>query len=84
MSDFADTYKRSLDRVERLDMGEWTDATASGLPVLRCPACGGLTELSADHRIIEGGLVVPAVKCATATCVAFAYVRLADWGEVIR
>lgn len=84
MTDFADTYQRSLAPFTRIEPGEWTDETASGRPVIRCVDCGGLTEIDGDHRVIEGDLVVPAVNCATATCGRYQYVRLKDFTEVLR
>lgn len=31
--------------VETMDVATWTDRTATGRPMLRCPACGGYFEI---------------------------------------
>lgn len=77
-------YERSLAPAHALEPGEWTDETATGRPVIACRKCGGLTELSAEHRI-EGDRVVPPVECETLTCRLIEYVTLTDYsGAVIK
>lgn len=78
-------YRRNLGPVGHLSPQEWTDRTASGDPVLCCAECGGLQEIPRTHRVEDGGLIVPALRCETVTCPRYLYVRLEAWGEdVIR
>lgn len=45
-----------------------------------CPECGGIDELSADHKVERDGRVVPAWSCPTATCGLIEFVHLESWG----
>lgn len=69
-------FDRHLGTVHTMEPGEFTQCTVSGSPALRCPACGGIFDLTVSHRIEEGGRVVPEVRCPTVTCNFFEDVTL--------
>lgn len=74
-------YRRNLGPVEHLEPGEWTDRTVSGRAVLCCAECGGYQEVPDTHRVEDGGLIVPALRCETVSCSRYLYIRLEAWGE---
>lgn len=76
-------YERQLGPVTALRPGEWTRATASGRVAISCCHCGGIFDLSDEHRVQDGGLVVPAVSCEYVPCGEFSYIRLKNYADEV-
>jgi hypothetical protein len=63
---------RHLGALRDLDVGQYLVDEATPTRVrevhVRCPLCGGVTEIAATHSIARDGRVTPAVVCPTETC----------------
>lgn len=75
-------FNRNLGEESALNHGEFTVATESKRPALRCALCGCVFSLPSHCRIEPDGRTVPAVRCPQLSCPFFEYVTLSDiWGE---
>lgn len=78
--------QRHLGPIATMDPGQWTSDPArhrTGTMItvfVGCPACGGVHELEA-HRVQQGGAVLGAWTCPTATCSFQEFIDLEGWGE---
>lgn len=75
--------QRQLGPVQHLTPGQWTIETASGRPAIRCPACGGISDLDEAHRVLTGGVVSPIWSCPFASCAFQEFLSLEAYGEAV-
>lgn len=79
------TIQRNLGPVAHLSPRQYTVETASGLPAICCPNCGGISEIDVGktHRVLTGGLVSPVWACPYETCPLIEFLYLEAYGEPV-
>jgi hypothetical protein len=77
----AETLRRNLGPISHLDPGEYTLSTASGDPAVRCPKCGGISDL--EIKVLAGGGVADFWSCPFASCSFQSYLVLESHDEPV-
>lgn len=75
------TLQRCLGPISHLDPGQYTLATASGDPAIRCPSCGGISDL--EIKVLAGGVVEEIWSCPFAACSFQSYLVLESHDEPV-
>lgn len=72
---------RNLGPVTALAPREYTVETASGLPAVCCPSCGGISDI--EHEVYRDGRVARIWSCPYQSCPLVTYLDLECWGEEV-
>jgi len=75
------TLRRNLGPVSHLELGEYTVETRDDEPVVRCPKCGGVSDL--ELEVYRDGTVEGFWSCLYASCSFQSYLLLEGWGEEV-
>lgn len=78
------TIRRNLGPVSHLEPEEYTVETVYGDPALRCPSCGGISDLDLDtYEVFRDGTVAPRWVCPFASCPLVEFISLEAWLEPV-